>query len=164
MSGDVLNINERRITMKGLTHIFFGLGVISSVLVYIDVSILLWGVGTLILTPMFSRLPDYDQKIAKITFNQVIPHRGKLSHNLFYGLPVILCFSLGNFPLLQMVIISSFGAIFVHVVLDACNSGGVWIGFWHFSLFKIRWDSFWANSLFKLVGIGLLGIATIANL
>ena len=145
--------------MKGLTHIFFGVGLTGFFLAVVQTPILLWGIGTLFIAPLFSRLPDYDQKIAKITFNQVLPHRGKLSHNLVFGLPIFLCFYLNDFPLLQMVLVSSFGALFFHVFVDAFNAGGVWVGFFHLSIAKIRWDSLWGNFFFKLVGIGLLGFS-----
>ncbi|MHA1992908.1 MAG: metal-dependent hydrolase [Candidatus Hodarchaeales archaeon] len=142
--------------MKGLTHTLFGVGLVSITLAYLQIPLGLWGVGSFILAPFFSRFPDYDQKIAKYTFNQVIPHRGKLSHNLLYGLPIILCFYLHDFPLFQIAIISSFGAFFIHAFVDAFNSGGVWLGFFHLSITNLGWDSFWGNLFFKLVGIGLL--------
>ncbi|MHA1978432.1 MAG: metal-dependent hydrolase [Candidatus Hodarchaeales archaeon] len=145
--------------MKGLTHIFFGVGLVSLILAIVQTPVGLWGVGTLVLAPFFSRLPDYDQKIARITFNQVIPHRGKLSHNFLHGLPIFLCFYLSEYPLLQVAIVSSFGALFTHVFVDAFNSGGVWLGFIHLSVARIGWDSFWGNLFFKLVGIGLLSLS-----
>ncbi|PWI48241.1 hypothetical protein CEE45_07995 [Candidatus Heimdallarchaeota archaeon B3_Heim] len=145
--------------MKGLTHVFFGVGLVSAILAYLQVPIGLWGIGTFILAPIFSRLPDFDQKIAKITFNQLIPHRGILSHNFLYGLPIFLCFYVSDIPILLVALISVFGALFLHVFVDAFNSGGVWFGFFHLSFVNFRWDSFWGNSIFKLVGIGLLGIS-----
>ncbi len=145
--------------MRGLTHIIFGLGFISASLTFLQTPIEIWGVGTFIIAPIFSRLPDFDQKIARITFNQIVPHRGKLSHNLLYVIPVIICFYIPNFPFLQMIIISSFGALFIHVIVDSFNSGGVWFGFIHLSVANISWNSYWGNLFFKLTGITLLGLS-----
>ncbi len=145
--------------MKGLTHVFFGVGLVSAVLAYLQISLGLWGIGTFIIAPIFSRLPDFDQKIAKITFNQVIPHRGILSHNLLYGVPIFLCFYVSDSPIFLVAIISVFGALFIHVFVDAFNSGGVWMGLFHLSFANFGWDSFLGNLIFKLVGIGLLGIS-----
>jgi membrane-bound metal-dependent hydrolase YbcI (DUF457 family) len=144
--------------MKGLTHVFFGTGCVGFALSLFEIHIMLWGIGTLIIAPLFSRIPDYDQKIAKITYNQIVPHRSKFSHNLLYGaffffIPFILDIPFFG-PILVTIIISVFGAIFSHAFIDAFNFGGVWIG-----VFKIKgfleWDSICGNFGFKLVGMFL---------
>lgn len=145
--------------MKGLTHVFFGIGFVSILLSFTKVPLLFWGIGTLIITPFFSRVPDYDQKIAKVTFNQVLPHRGKATHNLLYGLPLFLVPYIIEIPtlgvLVATIIVSIFGALFSHTFVDAFNFGGVWCG-----IFKIKgfleWDSFLGNFSFKLIGFFLL--------
>ena len=142
--------------MKGLTHVFFGIGFVSSLLVLLQTQIVLWAIGTFIIATFFSRLPDYDQKIAKVTFNQVIPHRGMHSHNLIYILPLFLLPFVEPYPIIVMLIVSIFGAIFAHSLVDAFNSGGVWVGIFHISVGKMSWDSFLGNFLFKVLGIVLL--------
>lgn len=145
--------------MKGLTHVLFGLGFVSVLLGIFRMPVLMWGIGTLIISPIFSRLPDYDQKIAQFTFNQVVPHRGKGTHNLLYGLPLISLLILIDVPLVGtlfvMVIGSIFGALFAHAIVDACNYGGVWVGIFRVKGF-LTWDSFWGNIFVKLIGILML--------
>ncbi len=142
--------------MKGLTHVLFGMGFVSCLLVLFQTPVILWAIGTFIIATFFSRLPDYDQKIAKFTFNQVVPHRGMHSHNLFYILPLFLIPFIENSPIIVMLIASIFGAIFVHSLVDAFNSGGVWFGIFHISIGKMSWDSFLGNLAFKSLGIVLL--------
>ena len=144
------------IQMKGLTHVFFGIGCIGFFLSLFEIHIMLWGIGTLIIAPLFSRIPDYDQKIAKVTYNQIVPHRSKVSHNLLYGILLFIIPFIYDIPffgqILVTAIISIFGALFVHAFIDAFNYGGVWIG-----VFKIKgfleWDSIVGNFGFKLVGV-----------
>lgn len=144
------------IIMKGLTHVFFGVGFVGILLSCFKEPFFLWIVGTLLISPIFSRLPDQDQKIARITFNQIVPHRGKGTHNLLYGLPLIFLLIINNVPLLGpslvMVIGSIFGALFAHAFVDAFNYGGVWLGFFQIKGF-LTWDSFWGNLGFKLLGV-----------
>ncbi|MFX0086434.1 MAG: metal-dependent hydrolase [Candidatus Hodarchaeota archaeon] len=152
--------------MKGLTHLFFGIGFVGFSLSLFEKSFLYWGIGTLIITPIFSRIPDHDQKIAKITFNQIVPHRSKFTHNLLYGFPLFFVVFLINIPffgqILAITIISIFGAIFAHAFIDAFNYGGVWFG-----VFKIKgfleWDSFLGNFGFKLIGV-ILFILSLKNI
>ncbi|UCE15062.1 MAG: metal-dependent hydrolase [Candidatus Heimdallarchaeota archaeon] len=142
--------------MKGLTHVFFGVGFVSLILSFFEVHFLLWIVGTLVLSPVFSRLPDQDQKISRITFNRIVPHRGKGTHNLIYGLPLLACFFLVDWPFFGPIIImilgSIFGALFAHSFVDAFNYGGVWLG-----IFKVKgfleWNSVFGNFAFKFVGV-----------
>ncbi len=144
--------------MKGLTHVIFGMGFVSLLLSMFN-DPLLWGVGTLLISPVFSRLPDQDQKIARITFNQILPHRGKRTHNLLYGLPLLSLFFVVDWPFVGIFMVlligSIFGALFAHSFVDAFNYGGVWVG-----IFKVKgflnWDSFWGNIGFKIVGIVLI--------
>ncbi len=142
--------------MKGLTHVLFGIGFVSSLLVLFQTPVILWVIGTFILATFFSRLPDYDQKVAKITFNKVVPHRGMHSHNLIYILPLFLIPFIQNSPIIVMLITSIFGALFAHSLIDAFNSGGVWLGIFHISIGKMSWDSFLGNFAFKILGIVLL--------
>jgi len=142
--------------MKGFTHVLFGIGFVSSLLVLLQTPVLLWAIGTFIIATFFSRLPDYDQKISKITFNKVVPHRGMHSHNLIYILPLFLIPFVQNNPIIVMLIVSIFGALFAHSLIDAFNSGGVWIGIFHISIGKMSWDSFLGNLVFKSLGIVLL--------
>ena len=145
--------------MRGFTHVLFGMGFVGMLLSVFEISIILWGVGTLLISPIFSRLPDQDQKIARITFNQILPHRGKGTHNLLYGLPLVSLLILNDVPLvgslLIMVIGSIFGALFAHAFVDAFNYGGVWIGIFRVKGF-LEWDSFWGNFGFKIIGILLI--------
>lgn len=142
--------------MRGLTHVFVGIGFVSLLLTLFKTPIILWGVGSFLIAPIFSRLPDQDQKIARITFNQIVPHRGRGTHNLLYGLPLVLLVIIRDLPIIGslfvMLIASIFGGIFVHAFVDAFNYGGVWIGFLKTKGF-MRWDSFWGNSFFKILGI-----------
>ena len=142
--------------MKGLTHVLFGIGFVSSLLVLLQTPTILWIIGTFIIAPFFSRLPDFDQKISKITFNHVVPHRGKHSHNLLYALPLFLIPLIQESPIIVTAIVSIFGALFAHSLIDAFNSGGVWFGIYHISIRKMSWDSFLGNISFKLLGIVLL--------
>ncbi|MCK4848154.1 MAG: metal-dependent hydrolase [Candidatus Heimdallarchaeota archaeon] len=142
--------------MKGLTHVLFGIGFVSSLLVLFQTPVILWVIGTFILATFFSRLPDYDQKVAKITFNKVVPHRGMHSHNLLYIRPIFLIPFIQNSPIIVMLITSIFGALFAHSLIDAFNSGGVWLGIFHISIGKMSWDSFLGNFAFKILGIVLL--------
>ncbi|MHA1931672.1 MAG: metal-dependent hydrolase [Promethearchaeota archaeon] len=142
--------------MKGLTHVLFGIGFVSSLLALLQAPAILWVIGTFIIATFFSRLPDFDQKIAKITFNHVVPHRGIHSHNLLYGLPLFLLPFVQNSPIMVMAIVSIFGALFAHCLIDAFNSGGVWVGIFHISIGKMSWDSLIGNISFKLLGIVLL--------
>ncbi|MFX0182368.1 MAG: hypothetical protein ACFE95_04715 [Candidatus Hodarchaeota archaeon] len=148
--------------MKGLTHVLFGMGFVSIIFSIFRIQILLWGIGTFVISPIFSRLPDHDQKIAQFTFNQVVPHRGKGTHNLLYGLPLLTLLILIDIPLLGtllvMVIVSVFGALFAHAIVDACNYGGVWIGIFRIKGF-LTWDSFWGNIIIKLIGILMIIIS-----
>jgi len=141
--------------MKGSTHVFFGIGFVSSLLVLLQTPVILWAIGTFIIATFFSRLPDYDQKIAKITFNKVVPHRGMHSHNLMYILPLFFIPFIENNPIMVMLIASIFGALFAHSLVDAFNSGGVWFGIVHVSIGKMSWDSFLGNLAFKSSGIVL---------
>ena len=150
--------------MKGLTHVLFGIGFVSSILVLLQTPAILWVVGTFIIAPFFSRLPDFDQKIAKITFNHVVPHRGKHSHNLLYGLPLFLIPLFQDSPIIVTAIVSIFGALFAHCLTDAFNSGGVWVGIFHISVGKMSWDSFLGNTAFRILGIILLIFSSIAYL
>ncbi|MFX0207346.1 MAG: hypothetical protein ACFFDT_15265, partial [Candidatus Hodarchaeota archaeon] len=113
--------------MRGLTHVFVGIGFVSLLLGLFKTPIILWGVGSFLIAPIFSRLPDQDQKIARITFNQIVPHRGKGTHNLVYGLPLVFLVMIQDLPiigsLLVMLIGSIFGAIFIHAFVDAFNYG-----------------------------------------
>jgi membrane-bound metal-dependent hydrolase YbcI (DUF457 family) len=148
--------------MKGLTHVFFGIGFVSILILYSNLSIVYWGVGTFIIAPIFSRLPDKDQKIAQITFNQIVPHRGKLSHNLLYGLPIFFIFTLEKMSfigdILSTLIVSIFGALFAHALIDALNHSGVWIGVIRTKGF-LKWDSFFGNLGLKLTGLILFFIS-----
>ncbi|MFX0122095.1 MAG: hypothetical protein ACFFAE_00525, partial [Candidatus Hodarchaeota archaeon] len=98
------------------------------------------------------------QKIAKITFNQVVPHRGKGTHNLLYGIPILLLIVIQDVPIIGSVLVmligSIFGAIFIHSFVDAFNHGGVWIGIFRVKGF-LDWNSFWGNLGFKILGIML---------
>ena len=145
--------------MKGLTHVIFGLGFVGMLLYIFNMPFPLWVIGTIIISPIFSRMPDYDQKVAKITFNHIVPHRGKHSHNLLYGFPVITSFFVIDSPILVLLLISVFGALFAHTLVDAFNSAGVWFGTIKISLGNLRWDSLLANTFFKLIGIVLLTIS-----
>jgi membrane-bound metal-dependent hydrolase YbcI (DUF457 family) len=151
--------------VRGLTHVLFGMGFVSILLGVFEISIIWWGVGTLLISPIFSRLPDQDQKISRITFNQILPHRGKGTHNLLYGLPLISLFILSDVPLvgslLIMVIGSIFGALFAHALVDAFNYGGVWLGIFRVKGF-LEWDSFWGNLGFKIIGILLILLALLS--
>ncbi|MFX1515448.1 MAG: hypothetical protein ACFFC6_04005 [Promethearchaeota archaeon] len=142
--------------MRGLTHVFCGIGFVSLLLGIFNTPIILWGVGTFLISPIFSRIPDQDQKIARITFNQIVPHRGKGTHNLLYGLPLFLLVFLQDLPvvgsLLVMLIGSIFGAIFIHSFVDAFNYGGVWIATFKTKGF-LTWDSLLGNFIFKVLGI-----------
>jgi len=142
--------------MRGLTHVLFGIGFVSLLLGIFKTPIILWGVGTFLISPIFSRLPDQDQKIARITFNQIVPHRGKGTHNLLYGMPLFFLIFIQDLPfigpLLVMMIGSIFGAIFIHSFVDAFNYGGVWIATFRTKGF-MTWDSFMGNFLFKVLGI-----------
>ncbi len=150
--------------MKGPTHVIFGLGFVAYLLSIFSISIELWVIGTFIISPIFSRVPDYDQNISKITFNQIVPHRGKLTHNLLYGLPIITLFVFPSVELQQLALVTVFGPLFAHSFIDSFNSGGVWFGFFHFSVADFRWDSFWGNSIFKLIGIILICLSFISFL
>ncbi|MHA2203592.1 MAG: hypothetical protein ACW991_07870, partial [Candidatus Hodarchaeales archaeon] len=86
--------------MRGLTHVFFGIGFVSILLGVFKTPLILWGVGTFLIAPVFSRLPDQDQKIARITFNQIVPHRGKGTHNLLYGIPLLLFVFIQDLPII----------------------------------------------------------------
>ncbi|UCG90189.1 MAG: hypothetical protein JSU57_00245, partial [Candidatus Heimdallarchaeota archaeon] len=123
------------------------------------VPIIMWGVGIVLIAPFFSRLPDQDQKIARITFNQIVPHRGKGTHNLLYGLPLLSLFVIVDWPFvgyfLVLFIGSIFGSLFAHAFVDAFNYGGVWIGIFRVKGF-LDWDSFWGNLGFKIGGIILI--------
>jgi membrane-bound metal-dependent hydrolase YbcI (DUF457 family) len=148
--------------MKGMTHVFFGMGFVSILLLYFNLFIVYWGVGTFIIAPFFSRLPDKDQKIARITFNQILPHRGKTTHNLLYGLPILSVFIIENIPLfgaiISTLIVSIFGALFAHTLIDALNHSGVWIGVLRTKGF-LEWDSFFGNLGLKLTGLILFFIS-----
>ncbi|MFW9905144.1 MAG: hypothetical protein ACFFFH_12470 [Candidatus Thorarchaeota archaeon] len=153
--------------MRGLTHVFIGIGFVSLLLILFKTPFILWGVGSFLISPIFSRLPDYDQKIADITFNQIVPHRGKGTHNLLYSVPLILLVFIQDLPiigsLLVMLVGSIFGAIFIHAFVDAFNYGGVWIGFLKTKGF-LRWDSFWGNLFFKIIGILLFLLSLLCYL
>jgi membrane-bound metal-dependent hydrolase YbcI (DUF457 family) len=142
--------------MKGLTHILFGIGFVSSLLVLLQTPVILWAIGTFIIAIFFSRLPDFDQKIAKLTFNQVVPHRGMHSHNLIFILPLFVIPFVQDSPIIVMCIVSIFGALFAHSLVDAFNFGGVWLGIFHISIGKVSWDSFLGNLAFKGIGLILL--------
>lgn len=148
--------------MKGMTHVFFGMGFVSILILYFNLSIVYWGVGTFIIAPFFSRLPDKDQKIAQITFNQIVPHRGKTTHNLLYGLPILIIFTLEKNTLfgdiISTLLVSIFGALFAHTLIDALNYSGVWIGVIRTKGF-LKWDSMFGNFVLKLVGLILLFIS-----
>jgi membrane-bound metal-dependent hydrolase YbcI (DUF457 family) len=145
--------------MRGLTHVIFGIGFVSAILSYLNLAFPLWIIGSLIISPVFSRIPDYDQKVAKITFNYIVPHRGKHSHNLLYGIPVIAAFFIIGSPILVLLLVSVFGALFAHTLVDIFNSAGVWLGIFKISVGNLRWDSFFGNFFFKLIGIILLIIS-----
>jgi membrane-bound metal-dependent hydrolase YbcI (DUF457 family) len=153
--------------VKGLTHVLFGAGFVSLVLVFFNTPLIFWVIGTFFISPIFSRLPDKDQKIARITFNQIIPHRGRTTHNLLYGLPLLALFSLTNLPvvgsLFVLIIGSIFGALFAHACADVVNYAGVWAGFFRVKGF-LRWDSIWGNYALKLIGIVLIIISIISFL
>jgi membrane-bound metal-dependent hydrolase YbcI (DUF457 family) len=153
--------------MRGLTHVFFGIGFVSLLLGIFKTPIILWGVGTLLITPIFSRLPDQDQKIARITFNQIVPHRGKGTHNLLYGIPLFLLIIIQDLPIIGslsvMLVGSIFGAIFIHSFVDAFNYGGVWIGIFRVKGF-LNWNSFWGNLGFKFLGIILFLLSLLCYL
>ena len=150
--------------MKGLTHVVFGMGLVAFLLSFFQAHLIFWGIGSFFISPIFSRLPDHDQKIARITHNLVVPHRGKGSHNLLYGLPLLIIFFIQDWLIigsfLILIIGSVFGALFAHALVDAFNYGGVWIG-----IFKIKgflsWESFWGNLIFKIIGIGLIFLSLI---
>ena len=146
--------------MKGLTHVLFGIGLVSSLLVLLQTPVILWIIGTFVIATFFSRIPDFDQKIAKITFNHVVPHRGMHSHNLLYGLPLFLVLLIQDSPIIVTAIVSIFGALFAHSLIDAFNSGGVWLGIFHISIGKMSWDSLLGNSIFKILGISLLFLSS----
>ena len=145
--------------MKGLTHVLFGMGFVSIFLFLFKVPVFLWFFGTFLVSPFFSRLPDKDQKIARISFNQIDPHRGKFSHNLLYGFPLIIPFffaSIGLFEIILIFLIGSvFGALFAHTFVDSFNYAGVYIIGIHLKGF-LRWDSFWGNFIFRILGIILI--------
>ncbi|MFX0173440.1 MAG: metal-dependent hydrolase, partial [Candidatus Hodarchaeota archaeon] len=96
--------------MKGLTHVFFGMGFVSILFGIFKIHPLMWGFGIFIISPIFSRLPDQDQKISRLTFNQIVPHRGKTTHNLLFCLPLlflIIFFSWGFLGQLLIMLIGS---------------------------------------------------------
>jgi len=148
--------------MKGLTHVFFGIGFVSVLLLFFNISIAYWFVGTLIIAPFFSRLPDKDQKIAQITSDRIVPHRGKGTHNLLFGLPIFLVFYLIDIPtigvLVSTILISIFGALFAHALIDALNYSGVWLGTLRIKGF-LKWDSLVGNLGLKLTGLILFFIS-----
>ncbi|MFW9854611.1 MAG: metal-dependent hydrolase [Candidatus Thorarchaeota archaeon] len=149
--------------MKGRTHILFGMGFVGIILYRLD--FWLWAGGTLILAPIFSRLPDYDQKISRIAFNQIVPHRGKWTHNLLFGLPLgLLLWIPPEMDLVWMGLVGSFGALFAHVFADAFNYGGVWVGFIKLKVGKFSWDSLIGNLAFKVLGLIALGFALVTYL
>jgi hypothetical protein len=162
--------NTRQILMgiplKGFTHIFFGIGFVGILLCLFEIPIFLWMIGTLVFSPIFSRLPDQDQKISKLTFNQIVPHRGKGTHNLLYGLPLILTILVNDLPIvgsfLLVIIVGIFGSLFAHAFIDGFNYGGIWFGIFHIKIGRLRWDSFWGNLGFKLIGILLFLIALLS--
>jgi len=135
------------------------MGFVSLTLFLLDTPILIWFIGTWVISPFFSKLPDKDQTIARITFNQVIPHRGRSTHNLFYGLPLILLLFLPTCgilcSILMMIIVSTFGALFAHSLVDALNHAGVWIGIFKIKGF-LRWDSIVGNLFVKILGLILI--------
>jgi membrane-bound metal-dependent hydrolase YbcI (DUF457 family) len=145
--------------MKGFTHVLFGMGFVGILLSILETPISLWGIGTFLISPFFSRLPDQDQKVARITFNQIVPHRGKGTHNLLYGLPLFLIILVYEVPVIGSVLVmligAIFGAIFIHSFVDAFNYGGVWLGIFRVKGF-LDWDSFWGNLSFRLFGIVLI--------
>ena len=145
--------------MKGFTHVLFGMGFVGILLSLLEIPIILWGIGTFLISPFFSRLPDQDQKIARITFNQILPHRGKGTHNLLYGIPLFLIIIFHEVPVIGSVLVmligAIFGAVFIHSFVDAFNFGGVWFGIFRVKGF-LNWDSFWGNLGFKLLGIVLI--------
>ena len=142
--------------MKGHTHILFGSGFVSLLFMVFRINFILWIIGVLIVSPFFSRIPDRDQVISKITFDQVIPHRGKATHNLLYGIPLFLVFFLYNVPtlgeLLSFLLISIFGSLFAHSFVDMFNYGGIWIGILKIKGF-LRCDSVIGNLFFQLGGL-----------
>ena len=148
--------------MKGMTHVFFGIAFVSILILYFNLSIVYWGVGTFIIAPFFSCLPDKDQKIARITFNQIVPHRGKTTHNLLYGLPILLIFTLEKNTLfggiISTLLVSIFGGLFANALIDALNYSGVWIGIVRTKGF-LKWDSLIGNIGLKLIGLILLLIS-----
>ena len=150
------------IQMRGTTHIIFGVGFVGYLLTVINTSFMLWVIISFIISPIISRIPDYDQKISKITFNQIVPHRGKLTHNLIYGIPIIALFFFPNMNIAQLLVITIFGPLFAHSLIDSFNSGGVWLGLIHISLGKVHWDSFFGNLTFKLIGMILICISFIS--
>ncbi|WP_455141670.1 metal-dependent hydrolase [Candidatus Hodarchaeum mangrovi] len=145
--------------MKGLTHVLFGMGFVSIFFYFFKVPFILWFLGVFIVSPFFSRLPDKDQTIANVTFNQIDPHRGKLSHNLLIGLPLIPLFFLTTIGIFETILIfligSVFGALFAHSFVDSFNYAGIYIlgikikGF-------LKWDSFWGNLIFRILGVVLI--------
>lgn len=146
--------------MKGATHVLFGMGFVGLILSLINLDLWLWVGGTLVLSPFFSRVPDYDQKIARVTFNQIVPHRGKWSHNLLVGLPLCLLLWIPQeLSLVWMGLVGSIGALFAHVFVDAWNYAGVWFGIFKLKIGRFSWDSFSGNLLFKLIGLLALGVA-----
>jgi len=78
------------------------------------------------------------------------------SHNLIFFLPLFLIPFVETYPIPVMLIVSVFGALFAHSLIDAFNSGGVWLGIFHISIGKMSWDSFLGNLAFKVLGIVLL--------
>jgi membrane-bound metal-dependent hydrolase YbcI (DUF457 family) len=148
--------------MKGTTHIIFGIGFVGYLLTLINTSFGIWVVCTFLLSPIISRTPDYDQKISRITFNQIVPHRSKITHNLLFGVPIIALIFFPNVEIAQLIVLSIFGPLFAHSLVDSFNSGGVWLGVNHISLGKVRWDSFWGNLIFKLIGFFLICLALIS--
>jgi membrane-bound metal-dependent hydrolase YbcI (DUF457 family) len=148
--------------MKGATHVLFGMGFVGIILILVRLDFWLWAGGTLILAPIFSRVPDYDQKISRITFNQIVPHRGKLTHNLLIGFPLgLLLWIPPELSLIWMGVAGIFGALFAHVLVDAFNYGGVWFGIIKLKVGRFNWDSFSGNLLFKLLGVFALGSALV---
>ncbi len=142
--------------MKGHTHLLFNLGFVSLLFIIFPVNSIFWIIGVLIVSPIFSRIPDRDQMISKITFNQIIPHRGKGTHNLLYGLPLIIMLFANNIPYYGEIIIfligSIFGSLFAHSFVDMFNYGGVWLGIFKIKGF-LRWDSMLGNLFFQITGV-----------
>jgi len=151
--------------MKGLTHILFGMGFVSIFLYFFKVPFVLWFLGVFLVSPFFSRLPDKDQTIARVTFNQIDPHRGKFSHNLLIGLPLILIFFIINMTIFETILIfligSIFGALFAHTFVDSFNYAGVYIMGIKIKGF-LKWDSFWGNLIFRILG-GVLVLIPISQ-